>query len=444
MDVELDPENVLRSGYLPELGGEFYRGKVRDNHIVSGKRIMVTTDRISAFDRILPALIPQKGAVLNELAVWAFRRTEDIVKNHLLDFPDPNVLVVREARPFPLEMVVRGYLTGSAWEEIAAGRFEERYGFPITPEMVEGRLERNCRLKEPIVTPTTKAAAGHDRPLTTAEARELVGEVYDKLASLALRLYRRGAELAAERGLILVDAKYEFGERDGEIILIDELHTPDSSRYWLAEEYRPGGEMVELSKQFVREIVRESELTAEQVLETARRYIALYERLTGERWEVDRLPVRQRMIHNLVKRGYIKGGFVQVIAGSERDDWFVEGLLAELERRGLPHGHAVYSAHKDTKELLDFIDLLNQSAEPLVAITVAGGSDALSGVVAHHLRFPVIACPPYRDRLDYLVNIHSLLQVPSATPVLVTTRPGNAAAAAERILRTATPSGFRS
>lgn len=435
MSVEPDLENVLGSGYLPELGGEFYQGKVRDNHIVGEKRILVATDRISAFDRVLPVLIPQKGAILNALAVWSFRKTKDIVQNHLLDWPDPNVIVARQAEPFPLEIVVRGYLTGSAWEDIDHGEFEDKYGFPITEEMVEGRLERNCKLKKPIVTPTTKSIAGHDLPLTAEKARELVGDIYDKLAEISRRLYERGVKIAEERGLILVDTKYEFGELEGEIILIDEVHTPDSSRYWLAEEYRPGGEMVELSKQFVREIVRESELTAEQVLETSRRYIELYERLTGEQWEADELPIKQRMIHNLVKKNYIKGGFVQVIAGSKKDSWFVKELKGELEARGIPHGHAVYSAHKNTKELLGFIDLLNKSAEPLVAITVAGGSDVLSGVVAHRLRFPVIACPPYKDKVDYLVNIHSVLQVPSETPVLATTRPGNAAQAAERILK---------
>lgn len=433
--------NVLASGYLPELG-PLYPGKVRDNHVIGDKRVLVASDRISAFDRVLNVLIPEKGAILNAIAMWWFKQTEKVVRNHVIDWPDPNVLIARQAKVFPVEMVVRGYITGSAWEDLQTGRFEQKYGFTLTTrDVVGGKLIKNCKLRKPIVTPTTKAQTGHDQPLTPQGVRTLIGKTYSRLSEKALALYERGAKLADERGLILVDTKYEFGELDGEILLIDEAHTPDSSRYWYKEEYRAGRAMEELSKQFVRDIVKKKDLTLRDVTETSRRYIELYEQLTAEKWQrlSEGPPVQQRVVNNLIREGYIRGGFVQIIAGSEKDDWHVEALEEELKARKIPHAHRVSSAHKKTRELLGLIEMLNQSIEPVVAITVAGGSDALSGVVAHHARFPVIACPPYKDELSYFVNVHSTLQMPSQVPVLFVKRPGNAALAAERILASQNP-----
>ncbi len=435
--------DVLAHGYLPELG-ELIEGKVRDNHVSGDKRFLVATDRISVFDRVLPVLIPDKGAILNAIAMWWFEQTKEIVSNHVIDWPDPNVIVAKQAEVFPVEVVVRGYLTGSAWRDVESGEFERKYGFAITPSLVEGgKLVKNCKLKEPIVTPTTKAHAGHDEPLTHEQAQKLVGDVWDMLIDKALKLYEHGAQLAEERGLILVDTKYEFGQLNGEILLVDEVHTPDSSRYWLKDEYAPGQEMVELSKQFVRDLVQKAsdELTAQDVEETHRRYVELYERITGESWRSpsSEVSIQQRVVSNLVRKGYLAGGYVQILAGSAKDDAHVERLVAELETRKIPHGHRVLSAHKNTHELLAFLETLNKSIEPVVIITVAGGSDALSGVVAHHSKFPVIACPPYRDELDYLINVHSSLQMPSDVPALFCKRPGNAVLAAERILSVANP-----
>lgn len=433
--------DVLASGYLPELG-PLHAGKVRDNHVVGKKRVLVATDRISAFDRVLNALIPEKGAVLNAIAMWWFQQTEKVVPNHVIDWPDPNVIVAREAKVLPVEMVVRGYITGSAWEDLQTGKFEEKYGFKITaPNVVGGKLVQNCKLKEPVITPTTKAHTGHDLPLTQEGARELIGKIHSRLVDKAVALYEHGAELAEERGLILVDTKYEFGEINGEILLVDEVHTPDSSRYWFANDYKPGKEMVELSKQFVRDIVKKADLRKRDVAETSRRYIELYERLTERKWQSlqDGTPTQQRVVNNLVRKGYIHGGFVQILAGSQKDDWHIQALTEELKTRKIPHAHRVASAHKKTRELLECIEMLNRSIEPVVAITVAGGSDALSGIVAHHAKFPVIACPPYKDELSYFLNVHSTLQMPSDVPVLFCKRPGNAVLAAEKILANCNP-----
>ncbi|OGF52872.1 MAG: hypothetical protein A2Z21_04230 [Candidatus Fraserbacteria bacterium RBG_16_55_9] len=433
--------DVLASGYLPELG-PLHPGKVRDNHVVGNRRVLVATDRISAFDQVLNVLIPEKGAVLNAIAMWWFEQTEEIVPNHVIDWPDPNVLIARQAKVFPIEMVVRGYITGSAWEDLQTGKFEQKYGFKITRQKVAGgKLVRNCRLKEPIVTPTTKAHTGHDLPLTPEGARKLIGKVYDRLLDKAVALYERGAELGQKHGLILVDTKYEFGGLEGKILLVDEVHTPDSSRYWFAEDYEAGRDMEELSKQFVRDIVKKTDLTDRDVAETSRRYIRLYEQLTRQKWQkrTEDYPIHQRVVNNLIRKGYIRGGFVQILAGSEKDDWHVEALEEELKSRKIPYEPKVASAHKNTREVLELVDMLNRSIEPVVAITVAGGSDALSGVVAHHAHFPVIACPPYKDELSYSVNVHSTLQMPSQVPVLFCKRPGNAVLAAERILSTHNP-----
>jgi phosphoribosylaminoimidazole-succinocarboxamide synthase len=433
--------NVLSSGYLPELG-ELHSGKIRDSHVVDDRRILVSSDRISAFDEVLNKLIPEKGAILNAIAMWWFAQTEDLIPNHVISCPDPNVIVGHQADVVPIEIVVRGYLTGSAWKVVADGTFADHYGFEISSEMIEGgKLERNCKLNTPIITPTTKAHTGHDQPLTSEQAEAIAGPNYASISKISLELFERGSKLAAERGLILVDTKYEFGILNGKLILVDEVHTPDSSRFWNASEYRSGAEMEELSKQFVRDIVEKGELSDSQVQEISQRYIALYEQITGLEWSSNsnNLAVSQRVVNNLINEGFITGGVVQIIAGSEVDDWHVEKIQGELENLQIPHGHLVCSAHKKPFELLDFIADLNRSIEPIVAITVAGGSDALSGVVGHHAQFPVIACPPYKDETSYAVNVHSSLQMPSLVPALYCKRPSNAALAAERILRNNNP-----
>lgn len=302
-------------------------------------------------------------------------------------------------------MVVRGYLTGSAWKDVKKGHFESKYGF--LPK-VEGKLQKNCPLKKPILTPTTKAKEGHDLPLTKEQAREWVGSIYDEMAEVSLKLYLKGAEIAEKRGLILVDAKYEFGDHNGELILIDEVNTPDSSRYWYKKEYEPGREMIELSKQFVRDIISSDKiLTEEQIEETSRRYIELYERLTGRRWEPDELPIKQRLLFNLIKKGYIKGGFVQVIADDECSE-----LKEELEVEGTPYGIAGKS--------IKLIERLNKSIEPLVVIMVGKGEEVKD--VAARLRFPLIVCSS------------SIFSASNDVPLLFTKDARGAVRAAKRIL----------
>ncbi len=274
------------------------RGKVRDLYRVDEDRLLiVASDRISAYDVVLAEPIPDKGRVLTLLSAWWFERTSDVVANHFLsvdpvDFPTGiddetarRAMLVRAATPIRLECVVRGYLFGSAWAE-----YRERG--TMNGEVLPTGLRQADRLPEPRFTPSTKAEVGHDEALSRSEAEELVGpERYAALARISVALYEHGATRAAQVGLVLSDTKFEFGEIDGELALIDEVLTPDSSRYWPVDEWRPGTSPPSFDKQYVRDHLAASDwdrtppppaLPAEVVAGTRRRYVEAYERLTGE------------------------------------------------------------------------------------------------------------------------------------------------------------------
>lgn len=271
-----------------------YHGKVRDVYTVGDKLVMVATDRISAFDHILPRPIPFKGQVLNQVASHFLEATRDIAPNWLLGTPDPNVAIGFACRPFRVEMVIRGYLAGHAWRVYQSG--ERRICGVLMPD----GLKENDRFPEPLITPTTKAEEGHDEDISKEEilARGLVSaEDYAVLEDYTRRLFARGSAMAEERGLLLVDTKYEFGKKDGLVYVIDEIHTPDSSRYFYAEGYaerqEKGERQQQLSKEFVREwLMAHGFMGLENQLmpvmpdtfvdEISQRYIELYERITGK------------------------------------------------------------------------------------------------------------------------------------------------------------------
>lgn len=292
-------------------------GKVRASWSVGDqRRLIVTTDRLSAFDRVL-AGVPYKGQVLNQLSAWWFERTADIVPNHVISVPDPNALVAREARPLPVEVVVRGHITGvtdtSLWGMYESGA-RSMYGY----ELPDG-LTKNTPLPRHIVTPTTKAVAGgHDEPLSCAEvtARGLLDpDLWDRVMAAALVIFGRGVELGAAAGMILADTKYEFGlTADDDLILIDEVHTPDSSRWWVAESYEgrlaAGDEPESLDKEVVRRAFADigykgdgpvPEVPGEVWSATTGRYIVAYERLTGTTFHPGAYPIPERLIDNLTK-----------------------------------------------------------------------------------------------------------------------------------------------
>lgn len=272
----------------------FYSGKVRDVYYFGNLMAMVATDRISAFDVILPRAIPDKGRVLNQIAAFNLAATREIVPNWVLSTPDPNVTVGFRCEPFPVEMVIRGFLAGHAWREYKAGK-RTLCGVPLP-----GGLKENDPLPAPIITPTTKAKVGHDEDISKEEIlrRGLVSATdYAVLEDYTFKLFRKGTELAAARQLVLVDTKYEFGKHNGKIYLIDEVHTPDSSRYFYLEGYaarqKAGVPQKQLSKEFVRQWLIENgfqgkegqqvpEMTDEVVSSISARYQELYHQMTGE------------------------------------------------------------------------------------------------------------------------------------------------------------------
>jgi phosphoribosylaminoimidazole-succinocarboxamide synthase len=275
----------------------FYRGKVRDVYGLGKNVIMIASDRISAFDVVLPRTIPYKGQVLNQIAAKNLEATRSIVPNWLVAVPDPNAALGIKCETFPVEMVVRGYLAGHAWREYRDGK---RTVCGVS--LMEG-LKENDKLPTPIITPTTKAHEGHDEDISREEiiSSGLVPESqYKQLEKYALALFEKGTEMAKENGLILVDTKYEFGHVGDTIYLIDEIHTPDSSRYFYADGYqenqKAGLPQKQLSKEFVREWLIENgfqgkegqaipEMTDEKVEEISNRYIELYEKFTGEKFK---------------------------------------------------------------------------------------------------------------------------------------------------------------
>ena len=290
--------------------GEHYKGKVRENFSQDDKILMITSDRVSAFDCVL-GTIPFKGQILSEIANFWFEKTKDLVPNHIIDTPDPQVLVAKKAKTLPVEVIVRQYITGSLWREYSTG-INGQYGF-----MLPEGLKKDQKFDKPLLTPSTKAEYGlHDEPISReAIVNGLVEEsVYAKAEEYALALFKAGQEWAAKQGLILVDTKYEFGIVDGELIVIDEIHTPDSSRYWVKEEYQErfnkGINQKMLDKENIRKWLidkgfqgegKPPELSDEIRILLSEKYMELYKKLLGEDFSPSVGNVRDRIKKNLSK-----------------------------------------------------------------------------------------------------------------------------------------------
>lgn len=292
-----------------------YKGKVRDVYNIKNRYlVMVTSDRISAFDHVLPKPIPYKGQVLNQIAAHHLDATKNIVPNWVISQPDPNVTIGLRCEPFPVEMVIRGYLAGHAWRVYNSGKRE------ICGVKLPDGLRENDKLPQPIITPTTKASEGHDEDISREEilARNIVSEYdYSVLENYTQKLYQKGTELALEQGLILVDTKYEFGKYEDKIVLIDEIHTPDSSRYFYADGYEQrqndGTRQRQLSKEFVREWLigqgfmgKEGqtmpEMPDEFIHVITERYIELFEKITGKEFiKSDLNNVQSRIYQNVIQ-----------------------------------------------------------------------------------------------------------------------------------------------
>lgn len=306
----------LKKADVPGLGKKI-QGKVRDSYVAKDIRVIISTDRVSAFDRVLGAF-PYRGSVLTQLSQFWFKKTADIIQNHALEVIHPNVMIVKNAKLIPIEMVVRGYITGvtdtSIWGSYEKG---ERVIYGI--KFPEG-LKKNQKLKEPVITPTTKAESGHDERLTEKEILKkkiVTPAIWRQMKKAALEVFERGSKICDKAGIILVDTKYEFGLLNGKLILIDEVHTPDSSRYWVKETYKDrfkkGLEPESYDKELMRIWFKEHGYKGEGkppkmpesfILKMSKRYISIYEKITGEKFNGGDYPL-EKSIKEAVKN-YLK------------------------------------------------------------------------------------------------------------------------------------------
>jgi phosphoribosylaminoimidazole-succinocarboxamide synthase len=419
-------------------------GKVRDIYDIGNDMLCMThSDRLSAFDRNICS-IPNKGVVLNLTSKFWFERTKHIIDNHML-YSDGDSMIVKKCVPFKVEVVVRGFITGntrtSLWTVYNAGH-REYCGLTFPSGLV-----KNQRIKT-VITPTTKGEI--DEPISAEEivTRKLMSQNdWDFISQKALELFDFGQKWARMSGFILVDTKYEFGrDKNGNILLIDELHTCDSSRFWVADTYlklfQSGEDPEKLDKDCVRDFVKQNcdpysdkfEFTPERdLIERVRTtYELFYEKLTDLK-----LPREITNYTNVIKK--FQSDYIEktiIIAGSIKDKEHVDKIQKELDKENIYSDIHYFSAHKNTKKVMELIDNYDTKGNRHIWITVAGRSNALSGVVAANSKHPVIACPPFKDKVDMSVNINSTLQCPSNVPVMTILEPGNVALAIKKFFRT--------
>ncbi|GAC1369507.1 MAG: hypothetical protein NVSMB30_07440 [Hymenobacter sp.] len=427
-----------------------HRGKVRDSlRAPSGDRLIIVTDRLSAFDSVLETAIPHKGAVLNGLANFWFEKTAHIIPNHVIKLVDANAMLVKEAEPIKVEMVVRQYLTGSMWRGYQAG---QRTFSGVT---VPDGLTKHQPFPQAIVTPTTKEESDREiTPENLVSEGWVTKELYDQMAVKAQMLFAVGSQLLAEKGIILVDTKYEFGLLNGKLILIDEIHTPDSSRFWMSATYARNPETAEqMDKEYVRQwlIANKKDgqypraLTPEVAQEASRRYLNIYQRIVGEALPTaepgtadapgsGRHDARARLLANLVAAGLLKDAWVNIVMSSPADKEHCQNIRQHLEGYDVFTQLRVTSAHQNGEEIVGMADIWNNSLEPGVIIAVADLSNGLGGALAANVNVPVISCPPYKDNAELAMNLNSSVVMPSGTPSLTVIRPDNAAQAALRAL----------
>jgi len=428
-----------------------YSGKVRDVYKMGDNHLLMkASDRVSSFDQHI-GIIPGKGELLNKMSEHWFNETKHIIDNHLISTENEFALV-KKCTPFKIEVVVRGYITGntstSLWTHYEKFKKEQSvslkslsalndYSFIGNENKVfqycgivfPDGLIKNQKLDHPVITPTTKGKV--DKPITK---KEIISEGYmshtecDFIFKKALELYNFGVEQAAMAGFILVDTKYEFGKtNNGNIVLIDEVHTCDSSRYWDKKSYldrfAAGEEPVKLDKDCVRDWVKSvcnpydddiPKIPQEIIKKAYNSYEYFYNKIT------------------LKSRCYA-GNLVVILSGSVKDEEHVDRIKKALESQNIKSKSFVASAHKNTMKVINLIEHFDTKSNSLIWVTVAGRSNALSGVVAANSNNPVIACPPYSNKTDMLVNLHSTLQCPSNVPVMTILEPVNVALSIKRI-----------
>ncbi|MFX1441875.1 MAG: phosphoribosylaminoimidazolesuccinocarboxamide synthase [Promethearchaeota archaeon] len=311
-------DKSLNETNFPSLG-TLYKGKVRDNYIQEDIRIIIATDRLSAFDRVITT-IPFKGQMLNQISALWFEQTKNLVRNHIIEIPDPNVAVVHQCETIPVEFIVRSYITGSAWRNYVQGKSTSGINLP------KG-LKKNQKLEEIVVTPSTKAVSGHDIYLpkdTLIKEKYIDKETYESMEQASIKLFKFGQEYCKKNGLILVDTKYEFGKKDGELMVIDEIHTQDSSRFWIAdtyeEKFNKGEDPDILDKEIFRGWLMDTypdifpnispnqeipPISDNIKIELAKRYMRSYHKITGKEFKPEISDVKQRILANLKKGKYL-------------------------------------------------------------------------------------------------------------------------------------------
>ena len=418
-----------------------YIGKVRTvSDIGYGCLLMTASDRLSAFDRYI-CDINNKGSLLNYMSTWWFKNTSQIIENHHI-YSRNKYMVVHKCKPIKLEFIVRGYMTGSTntsiWPMYKNGT-RNMYGL-----IFRDNYKKNEKLDDNIITPTTKGA--HDYPITKSEIIEkgyLTNEQYNYIEIKALELFSFGQMVANDRGLILVDTKYEFGFHNDKIILIDELHTCDSSRYWTKNSYKDrfnsNLEPEKLDKDCIRDFIKKNcdpykdtlpIIPSELIKKVENIYMNYYNIFTMDTNIITTNISCDYILENL--ENIVKNRVI-IISGSISDKSHCEKIEEKLKDNNIISKTYFCSAHKNTKGVLEILSKYEKSDQNIIYVTVAGMSNALSGVVSCNSRFPVIACPPFKDKMDMFTNINSSLQCPSNVPVMTILSPLNVAIATKKI-----------
>ncbi len=417
----------------PQLN-KIHQGKVRDSFRINDKtRMIITTDRLSCFDNILETSMPNKGAILNELAHFWFLKTEHIIQNHLLKMIDPRIILVKEAKPIKVEMIVRRFLTGSLWRGYQKG---ERIFCGIT--LPDGMKEYEA-FPQPIITPTTKSDTDRNiSPTNIVEKGLITKEIYIEMQNISLELFSYGQEFCKEKGIILVDTKYEFGLINEKLCLIDEIHTPDSSRFWLQEDYENDHRTVSsYDKEYLRQWLINNNCPTQipkEVMHAAMlRYNTIYERILSKKLNTDNLNLASA-VQSLIQHKVIQLGYISIILGSKNDLEHALKIQSILKKYPIMINIRVVSAHKNGEDIVSIAQKYNDSIEPGVVIAIAGRSNGLGGALSANLAIPVINCPPFKNHTDLQINIFSSLIMPSDTPATVCIDPENAAKAALRAL----------
>ena len=423
--------------------GFMFSGKVKDIYQISDDKMLIAhTDRLSAHNKVI-CEVDYKGSMLANLSKWWFDKTKHIIDNHVIR-QDNHAMLVKKCTLIPVEFIVRSYITGSLWKHYSKGN-RTYCGVVFNDD-----LRKNQKLDGEIITPTTKDE--FDLPISYEDIlqRNLLNkEDLDYIYSICIKLFNLGAEVAESNNLILVDTKYEFGrDINGKIILIDEIHTIESSRYWVKDTYeqnmKDNKEPDKLDKDNLRDFLVNSQKQNDtyQVPNEIKDkiigcYKKVYENISGENVNLEVLKPYRNVIlkdmldfyNNLNEENYK----IVIIAGSVKDNNHVNSIKTELAKNNLQYTSHVYSAHKNTSAVLDLLNQYKKLSSRIIYITVAGRSNALSGVVACNSDSVVIACPPIKDT-GFLININSTLQMPSGTPVLTILDPNNVGLACKRIL----------